>query len=71
MIKNIFSEKDGTWSWRKIMTGCALFIFSFAVIGYLIVNNFKELPPAYMLSLDGVFLFYFGKKVIDRVNAPK
>lgn len=71
MIKNMLSEKDGTWSWRKIMTACACAIFVTAVLGYLIVNKFDKLPPEYMFSIDGVFLFYFGKKTIDNMNKPK
>lgn len=63
VIKGFFTGKDGNVSWRKIMTCGALISFMTAVVGFLITNDFKELPTAYMVTIDGVFVFYFGKTV--------
>jgi hypothetical protein len=71
MIRNIFSDKDGTWSWRKIMTGCALFCFMIAVLGNLIVNDFKELPVSYWGTIAGVFVFYFFKNSLGDIKISK
>lgn len=68
VIKGFFTEADGTISWRKIMTCGALFSFLVAVIGFLVANKFSELPTAYMLTIDGVFVFYFGKNVVSSLG---
>ena len=67
-VRNFFIDKDGCVSWRKIMTCGALISFMTAVIGFLINNDFKELPASYMVTIDGVFLFYFGKNVVNSIN---
>lgn len=64
----VFKEQDGGFSWRKIMTAGALFCFMTSVMGYLIVNNFAELPNSYQLIIAGVFVFYFGKDVISNTK---
>lgn len=50
VIKGFFTGKDGNVSWRKIMTCGALISFMTAVVGFLITNDFKELPTAYMVT---------------------
>jgi uncharacterized membrane protein len=65
---NIFAGKDGESSWRKIMTACALVCFMTANMGYLITNNFTELPPSYQAIIAGVFVFYFGKNLISNTR---
>lgn len=57
----VFTDSCGEFSWRKIMTAGALVCFMTAVIGYLIVNNFAELPGTYQAIISGVFAFYFMK----------
>jgi len=57
----IFTDSCGEFSWRKIMTAGALVCFMTAVLGYLIVNNFAELPGTYQAIISGVFAFYFMK----------
>lgn len=68
MIKNFFTEKDGVVSWRKIMTAGALFCFMLAVIGFEIKNDFAELPPSYQTIIAGVFVFYFGKEIFQKIK---
>lgn len=66
-MKHLFTESDGRASWRKIMTASALLVFLIATIGWLVKNNFDELPATYSLMISGVFVFYFGKKAIDKL----
>jgi len=63
---NLFKEADGTYSWRKILTGLTGILFSFAVIGFLF--GLPELPPSYQAIVSGVFVFYFFKKAIGNVT---
>lgn len=52
--------KDGNgYSWRKILTAVSSFVWAFAAIGYLF--GLKELPPAYIGMISGVWVFYFFK----------
>ncbi len=62
---NPFTEKDGTFSWRKTGTAICFSTFATACIGFLITHNFDELPGTYQGIIAGVFVFYFGKKLID------
>lgn len=67
-MKNIFRGYGDNFSWRKLMTGGALLTFMMSVIGYLIVNNFEELPGSYQAIIAGVFAFYFGKDLIRNIG---
>ena len=67
-MKNLFTESDGRASWRKIMTASALVVFLTATLGWLIKHGFDELPSTYSLMISGVFVFYFGKKAIDKLG---
>lgn len=60
-----FEEKDGTFSHRKVMTVVAVVLFAVAVIGYLIAHDFEELPTSYITIIAGVFVFYFGKRLLE------
>lgn len=59
----VFKE-GGNFSWRKIMTAGALLSFMVSVLGYLITNNFAELPVSYQAIIAGVFVFYFSKDIV-------
>jgi len=61
-VFNIFTNK-GEFSWRKIMTAMASSVFAIASIGYLIENDFAELPSSYQAIIAGVFAFYFMKSM--------
>jgi len=61
----VFSEPDGSWSWRKTGTAICFVVFATACIGYLITHSFDELPTSYQTIIGGVFVFYFGKKLIE------
>ena len=63
-MKNIFKGYGDNFSWRKLMTGGALICFMASVLGYLITNNFNELPGSYQGIIAGVFIFYFGKDFV-------
>lgn len=67
-VKNIFTEKDGIFSWRKLMTAGALVCFMTAVLGWLIEHKFEELPNSYQVIIAGVFVFYFGKHLIEKTQ---
>ena len=63
-IAHIFSELDGSWSWRKTGTAICFLVFATACIGFLITHNFDPLPDSYQGIIGGVFIFYFGKKLM-------
>ena len=60
-----FKEKDGTFSWRKTGTAICFTVFATACIGFLITHGFDELPKSYQGAIYGVFVFYFGKRIIE------
>lgn len=65
---NIFKGYANNFSWRKLMTCGALICFMTSVLGYLITNNFSELPGSYQAIIAGVFVFYFGKDFVRGVK---
>lgn len=67
-MKNVFTEKNGEFSWRKGMTGVTVAIFATANIGYLVSNKFAELPGSYQAIIAGVFVFYFGKRMFENLK---
>jgi len=67
-MTNPFVESNGTWSWRKTGTALSFLSFTYAVIGYCHTHNFDELPTSYLAIIGGVFVFYFGKKVVEGIN---
>lgn len=67
-ITNPFLEGDSTWSWRKTGTAICYSVFGFACIGNQIASNFEELPSTYIGVLAGVFVFYFGKGMLDGIK---
>jgi len=70
MSLKIFMDGD-EFSWRKGLTGLTALLFSTAVIGFLIKNDFQELPGSYQVIIGGVFAFYFGKRFIDSLTIKK
>lgn len=62
---NILKEKDGTYSWRKIITCYALLqiIISFNAYQFF---NFKILPKMYFGLLSLIITFYFSKEYLQR-----
>ena len=67
MKLGVFTEK-GDFSWRKIMTAGCLLVFLVAQIGYLICNDFSELPAQYWAVDAGVFSFYFLKDSLRKLK---
>lgn len=65
---NIFTESDGSFSWRKAGTAIIFFVFAYSVIGYLHCNNFKELPSTYIMLIGLVITFYFTKDKIRNIK---
>ena len=57
----LLKEKDGTYSWRKILTALAAVIFAFACIGFTF--GLPELPGSYQAIIAAVFTYYFMKDV--------
>lgn len=59
----LFTEPDGSFSWRKAGTGLIYLVFAFACVSYIAANGWKtELPASYMGIIAGVFAAYFLKK---------
>ena len=54
--KEVFTEKDQIFSWRKTLTGIAAILFITACIVYWAGG--RALPQEYMIIISGV-LFYF------------
>ena len=52
-------------SMRKIGTFICYTIFAAACIGNLICHGFDELPTGYQVIIGGVFVFYFGKAMLE------
>lgn len=69
MKYGIFEDKDGTFSFRKLMTAGVLVIFMYSVVGYL--HGLPEIPQSYQLIVAGVFAFYFGKEMLKKTNGNK
>lgn len=67
---NIFKDKS-EYSWRKVLTALAAFLFAFSVVGWLIKNTFAELPTAYQAIIAGVFAFYFAKDILRTFTISK
>jgi len=69
-VLRVFTDQGGEFSWRKIMTAMASAIFAVASVGYLIKNDFDELPSSYQAIIAGVFAFYFMKSIftIDKYS---
>ena len=65
----LFTEKDGSVSWRKIMTCIASLCFAFAVVGFLF--GLPELPASYQAIISGVFVFYFGKDMVRKLKVTQ
>ena len=65
---NPFTEKDGTFSWRKTGTAICFAVFATACIGFLITHNFDALPNSYQGIIGGVFVFYFGKRMVEGIK---
>lgn len=55
----IFQEKDGSFSWRKALTGIVGFCFLFSVV--MFTFGFPEIPATYQAIITGVFGAYFLK----------
>jgi hypothetical protein len=59
---SILKEKDGTYSWRKILT--ALAGIEFFVSCMFVQFGADPLPAEYLIIISGVILSYFIKKRI-------
>lgn len=61
LIKWMFEEVDGSFSWRKGLAFTAAVAFLFAIVGFFIWD--KVLPKQYWATISGVFIFYFIKNL--------
>lgn len=62
----LFKEHDGSFSWRKILTGIGGFLFAFSVIGYEF--GMPEIPASYQAIIAGIFAFYFFKNTVGNMR---
>lgn len=68
ILKTLFCDSDGNYSWRKGLTGITVLMYMVAVIGYLIKHKFGELPSSYIGLIGVVFTFYFFKSTIENIK---
>ena len=61
--KEVLSDENHVFSWRKTLTAIAALLFIAACIIYWIYG--VELPGEYVLIISGVFAFYFLKNRIS------
>lgn len=66
-MKGVFTEANGRFSWRKMLTAICGVIFLVSCLGYLIFG-WKELPVAYTSVISGVFVFYFTRRFYDNAG---
>ena len=66
-----FFNDNGNFSWRKAGTAICFISFAQAVIGYSIIHRWAELPGSYLGIIAGVFIFYFGKRMIEGFKITK
>lgn len=62
---NLFKEGDN-YSWRKILTAIAGFLFAFSVVGFLF--GLPEIPASYQAIISAVFVFYFFKDTARKLK---
>lgn len=58
--KEVFTDENHIFSWRKSLTGIAAALFITACIVYWFGG--RALPQEYMIIISGVFAFYFFKE---------
>jgi hypothetical protein len=65
---NLFKEKNGEYSWRKILTALIGACYAISHVGHSIDTNFSELPMSY-IAIDGaVIMFYFSKDLMRNIK---
>lgn len=67
----MFTDRDGSFSWRKAGSALAFLLFAFCVIGHQIKNDFAELPASYTLIISGIVAFYFVKRPLENISFSK
>jgi hypothetical protein len=65
-MSHLFRDRDNTYSWRKILTAIAGFVFSFSCMG--VMFGLPPLPGEYLIIISGIILSYFVKK---RIGGPE
>jgi uncharacterized membrane protein len=70
-MQGIFSDPDGSFSWRKTGTALCFILFAYCVISFTITHKFAEIPSGYEVILGMVFTFYFAKNSLSQVRFGK
>lgn len=61
----ILKEKNGSYSWRKIITLYAVLQLAISINAHQFFN-YKVLPPIYFSILYMIVAFYFGKDLFKK-----
>ena len=67
-MRHIFTERDGSFSWRKAGTALCFLLFFICSLGNVIANHWAQLPDGYLIIISGVFAFYFLKKPLENFS---
>jgi hypothetical protein len=59
------------FSWRKAMTATTTLTFAACQLAHVFLPWTRELPASYVAIDAGVFVFYFGKDVFNRLQLNK
>lgn len=62
---SILKEKDGTYSWRKIITCYAVMQITVSINAHQFFE-FNVLPDKYFYLLYMIIAFYFGKDLLKK-----
>ncbi len=66
VLKYMFTEANGAFSWRKALACLTGFVFTFSCIGYQF--GLRQLPKPYYIIIGGVFTFYFSKNILTKTK---
>lgn len=73
--KSIFVDKDGLFGMRKFLAftgGITFHCLSIAiVVANIACGKYPLMPDKVLAVFAGIFLFYFGKELLGRLNKDK
>lgn len=63
--------KKDVFSWQAALTAMTGVSFIVCKLGFAFNPNVRAIPDGYLAVDAGVFIFYFGKQVFDRLSIAK
>lgn len=67
-IMNALKDADGSYSVRKFGGYLSLIVLAYLIVSFTITNPGKEVPTAYLVSIDVIIGFYFVKRGLESVT---